>query len=134
MTNIINILNKIRFRNFNKNSILVFDKNGETILKEAVLLNLNYTVLPVRREYFNLSLQIICLCFKNWLKLVLLSSSESKFNFRFIFRNGYYLSCIEYIEPSVVIALIDNSDLFIFLAKIYKKAKFLIGRDGRSLP
>jgi surface carbohydrate biosynthesis protein len=130
MTSFINIFKKIKFRNFKQNSVLVFDKNGEAILKEAVLLNLSYTVLPVRQEYFNLSFQIIGLCFKNWLKFTLLVYSGKRLNCRGILRNGYYLSCIEYIEPSVVIAVIDNSALFFALAKYYKKAKFISIQNG----
>ncbi len=125
---------KIKFNSLNKNKVLIFDQNGENILSRAVLDSLNYTVLPVRGESVFISLRIVVNSIKNLFKVILFLLRIKKINISYLISLGYYLSCIEYVAPKVVIANIDNAGLFYHLNKLYNKAEFLAIQNGMRVP
>ena len=120
---------KIRLKNPARNKILIFDKNGEVLLSETVLQGLSYSVLPVRREFYYLSLPIIVTCLKHII-IGIKSLSKGEDKIRKIIREAYCLSCIEYINPKVVIAFIDNSQLLFRMSELYPKARFIAIQNG----
>lgn len=119
-----NLLTNIKFHAPKKNDVVIFDASGSDLLVNFVLNGIKYTVLPVRYEEFYVSLKLGLLFLKNFF---------SKFILRRDYRNipfVYLLSCIEYIQPKVVITFIDNNCVFHAISNVYKKADFYTIQNG----
>lgn len=124
------ILINIRFKNPIQSDILIYDKNGENIIRDAVLNGNKYTVLHVRGEKYFISVRIIINMMKKY--RILRNNTKSKIakNIKEKLRQSYYLSYIEIANPKIIIAFIDNSYLFFNLSRYYKKAQFIAIQNG----
>ena len=90
--------------------VVIFDQVGATILGKTVLTNIDHVILPARQEKIYLSIPIIIFVLKNIFFLTKRTGYFSNWKRRLGFI--YFFSCIEYINPVVVLTLIDNSPLF----------------------
>ena len=109
-----------------KSPILLYDYEGNKILIESTVKDYNYTELSTRGEFFYFSPQILFLMAKNF-------RSQNLLNLIYIdqyFIRVYFLSCVEYINPKIVITTIDNDPNFYWLSKRYDKAIFFAIQNG----
>lgn len=122
LKNVYQIIRAVRFSKPNRAKVLIFDRGGSENLLGTALRDIPCSVLAARMEEIHLSPSIIWGILKNLRRL------ES-------FRPGqlytiYLLSCIEQIEPAVVITWVDNSPYFQALTRLYTTAVFLAVQNG----
>jgi len=120
------LFNKITFKNPKKAKILIYDYAGSDVLIDTMLQDLDYSIFPARLELFYFSPQIL---FRMAKKIIL-------FDFRclneikgYIYKS-YVLTCVEYINPKLVITWVDNDFTFQWLSKKYKNAEFYAIQNG----
>lgn len=118
--------NKITFKNPKKATILIYDYAGSDVLIDSMLYGLEYSIFPARLEFFYISPQIL---FRMVKKLLV-------FDFKYLNKinsyvyKGYFLSCVEYINPKIVITYADNDFTFQWLSKKYNNAEFYAIQNG----
>lgn len=134
METISKLLSKIRFRNPEKSRVVIFDSSGSEILEKAVLYDIPHSILPANMEVYHISLPLIFFMLKN-VRVVLdrIIKPTGKNRLKNIVLHAYrlyYLACMECIRPQVVITFIDNSDIFQWLSRNYRRAEFYAIQNG----
>lgn len=130
------LLKKVRLRGgLKKCNVLVFGRNSADILGKAVLQGITYEVLSIRHEVFPINFSIL---FRMILNICRMLSRRLNANVQRdldkVLRYSYYLACMQYVSPLVVIAFIDNAGLFYDLAESFPRARFIVMQNGaRSL-
>lgn len=119
------VLTRSRICNPKKNYVVIFDREGSSILEKLILDNIQHTILPVRYELFYISPRIIVSFIKIFLGKYLKHNKYRSLYF------VYLLACIEYISPKVVITFIDNNTFFYAISEVYKGAVFYAIQNGR---
>ncbi len=117
-----------------KKRIIVFDCVGSDIIIPAVLEGIDYIILHTRLEKVYFSAPILLRLGKNilrleWRNVIAAKRGMIKQLVRQVYRI-YLLSCVEYIDPDVVITFIDNSIDFQWISRVYKKAEFFAVQNG----
>lgn len=120
------LFSRFHFRNPKKTKIVIFDKIGSEVLIKTILHDKSYTLLPGRGEEFYITIQIF---FRMMKKIRVMDFIKTK-NIKCDLVNFYYLSCIEYIEPRIVMTFIDGSVAFVELSKNYRNAEFITIQNG----
>jgi|GEM_PF-2566525 len=110
----------ISLKNPKKSSVLIYDRVQSDTLIKTILTDIDYSVLPVRNEFFYLSPQIV---FKMIKKIDIFPLFPIK-NFISKLYRSYLMSVIEYIDPLIVVTFIDNDPMFSWLSKKYTHAQF----------
>jgi surface carbohydrate biosynthesis protein len=120
------LLHNITIRDPKRTKILIYDYAGSEILIETILQGQDYSAFPVRLESFYISPQILLKIAKNFFLLNFQNIKEFKRN---IYR-AYTLSCMEYINPKIVITFVDNDFTFQWLSNNYHNAEFFAIQNG----
>ena len=132
------VINKLKLYNPPKAMIVVFDRAGAAILKKTVLQDSHYEILDTRKETYYVSPRIIFGILKN-IKIVFLERPPYNANLRlrtkilFLIRRWYdlyLLSCLEIMQPRVVITCVDNDKAFGWLSRKYCWATFIAVQNG----
>lgn len=119
-----NILSKIKFRGPQKSDVVIFDSTGSEFINKLILNGIDYAVLPVRHEEFYFTPKLAELFLKNFFcKFILRRDCR---NIGFI----YMLSCIECMQPKIVVTFIDNNCVFHAISNVYDKADFYTIQNG----
>lgn len=116
------------FSPFAKSDIVIFDQAGSEVLDMCITGNVPHFVLCARRELFYLH-PLLFLCF--------LKNIFRRFNEPFslgLFYRIYLLSCLEILDPRIVLTFVDNSFVYQWLARFYGKGKFYAIQNGCRLP
>jgi len=120
------IFEKGRIGNPKRSDVLIWDASASDFLSEYVLKGINHEVLHTRDEFYHIipyikSLYILIIsdffCKKqkeNGSELLLL----------------YFLECIKYINPKVVVTFVDNDRRFHRISTIYRDAAFYAVQNG----
>ena len=108
---------KVDFSPLLKKKIIIFDKNGEDILKKVI--DEEYHIIYARYEQINFFLMLKTL-FSNFYKII----KNKKF---FLY---YYIQSIKYHNPKIVITYIDNNLIFYELKKYFKNINFIAIQNG----
>jgi surface carbohydrate biosynthesis protein len=98
-----------------KKSLLIYDRLSERHLSNYFN-SISYEILDVRKESFNIPILTISLI-------------KYFFNKRSISQT-YYIEYIQYVNPRVVITLIDNNKNFWNYKEIFKNIKFVFVQNG----
>ena len=106
--------------------LVVYDREGSDRLLSTALMGLDHAILPTRRETFHLSPAILWRMLKN-LRLI----DEWRLGRLFVV---YLYSCLEYMDPDVVITYIDNDPFFHRLSRLYRGAAFIAVQNGVKTP
>jgi len=120
------LLRKITLKNPKRTKILIYDYAGSEILIETILQAQDYSVFPARLEYFYGSPNILIRIVGKFFSLNFQSLREIRGG---IYK-AYVLSCIEYIQPEIVITFIDNDFTFQWLSNNYHNAEFFAIQNG----
>jgi len=123
---IVKILKNITFKNPKRSKILIYDCTGSKILIDTILYDFDYSILPTRDEFLYYSPQILLIMGK---KIIEFGFKHPKEIVEYI-DGVYFLSCIEYINPKIVITYIDNDFRFQWIAKKYNHAYFYAIQNG----
>jgi surface carbohydrate biosynthesis protein len=115
------------FSPFVKSPVVIFDKAGSEVLDKCVLSGISHFVLCSRRELFYLHPFVLLVFFKNVLRQFNEPFSLGKLH------RIYLLSCIEILEPKIVLTFVDNSFDFQWVARNYRKCKFYAVQNGIRL-
>jgi len=118
--------NKITFKNPKKAKILIYDYAGSDVLIDSMLSGLDYSIFSARLELFYISPQIL---FRMAKKLFVFDFQYLKEIKSYVYK-AYALSCVEYINPKIVITYIDNDFTFQWLSKRYNNAEFYAIQNG----
>jgi len=125
---------KITFRNLSKNKVVVFDNEGTQILKTTVLNGIECTIVHCRRELFHITLPLLYLMIRNAIIFI----KKSGLNLKGVKKSSlkgciykiYLFSCIDYINPRVVITFIDNNGTFHWISRMYENCEFYAIQNG----
>lgn len=120
------ILKSLRIQTPQKAPVLVFDPEGSTDVINLVLPGIQYSVLPVRNEFFYLSPVILMKIIKNFNYRALISGKKV---FSLIYQS-YIYSITECIQPFIVITYVDNNPSFWWLSRNYSNAQFFAVSNG----
>lgn len=126
---------KLNFRRLKKVSVVIFDKERSADLADALLENIEYEVLPSRREEVYLNWRVLLVF--TWLSIQFIlknifnfqSIASPKLLVRGLFLQ-YFKSVIFLIMPKVVITYIDNSFFFQLCSKELPKIRFWAIQNG----
>ena len=118
--------NKITFKNPKKAKILIYDYESSDLLIDSMLYGLEFSIFPARQEFFYISPQIL---FKMAKKIFMFDFQYLKKIKSYVYK-AYALSCVEYINPKIVITFIDNDFTFQWLSKKYNNAEFYSIQNG----
>jgi len=127
---------KVYFQSPHQSSIVVFDRANSQYITDFILKDEPCFIFDMRPEkiyispkifgYFFFSFHLIC-----WAEIGKEKRLRSKLRVALTqLRLIFVLSCFKCIKPKVVITFIDNSEIFHWLVKKYKKAKFLSVQNG----
>jgi len=124
-----------KFNGLLRNKVVIFDNESNKILKNVVLKGIKYTTLHCRWEEIHITFPILFLMLKNAMRFLIKSKGlgiKGIPKHRWIGRiyKIYLYSCIEYINPKVVITFIDNEHNFHWLSKVYKRCEFFAIQNG----
>ena len=100
-----------------KRKVIIFDKNGENLLKQII--KEKYDIIYSRNEKINFFLTIITLI-NFFFKII----KNKKF---FLY---YYIQTIKFHKPKLVITYIDNNLIFYKLKKNFKNVNFIAIQNG----
>lgn len=120
------LLHKITIKNPEKTKILIYDFGGSDILVETILHGFNYSIFPARQELFFFSPQIL---FRMLKKISLSEVIRMKNKTGHIYKI-YIISCIEHINPKIIITFVDTDPTFHWLSKTYDNAQFYAIQNG----
>lgn len=109
-----------------RSRLVIYDEAGSDRLLATALKGLDHAILPARREAFYLSPGILYRMLRNF-RLV----DEWRLGRLFYL---YLYSCLEAMEPAVVITFMDNDPFFHQLSRRYKDAVFLAVQNGVKGP
>ncbi len=120
---------KVTFNAPKANKIVILDQAGSEIIGRMVLRDIDYEVLPSRGEMVFITFSTLMQMLKNighidWIKTIRTGK---------VFRSLYLvnlLSCLQIMNPSVVVTFVDNSQIFHWLSIHYKNAKFIAIQNG----
>jgi surface carbohydrate biosynthesis protein len=129
----------IKLSNPEKSQVVIFDPERTEIVERAIFEGIDHKVLHARYELFYITPHILFLMLMNirhiqiiprkgmsvWRNLVKCSGNLMGSLYRI-----YLLSCIQYMEPKVIVTYIDNSYAFQFISRRYKKGYFLAIQNG----
>jgi len=125
---------KITFKNLSKTKVVIFDNEGSQVLKQTILNGIGFTIVHCRRERFHITIPLLCLMIRNILIFIKQGSLNlhgiRELGLRSCIYNVYLFSCIEYIDPKVVITFIDNSRSFHWISRMYNKCLFYAIQNG----
>jgi surface carbohydrate biosynthesis protein len=126
---------KITFKNLFKSSVVIFDNEGTQVLQTTVLNGIEFTILHCRKEMFHITLPLLYLMIRNAIifirkKSLNLNSAERKSTLLVCIYKIYLFSCIEYINPRVVVTFIDNKAIFHWISRMYKNCEFYAVQNG----
>ena len=126
---------KIILKSPSKNDVAILDENGSRILQRTVLKDIETTKIYIRKEAFYFSLKMFLFFAKNMLYFlsnpkILKSKGYNEDSLKFFCFKIYLLSCIECIKPKVVLTFTDNSGLYQWLSRTYKKCVFYAIQNG----
>lgn len=125
----LNIIRSITIQSPNKSSVLIYDNYNSEVIKKYVLADLNYSILYTRREKIFLSPNIIFRMVKRIFTGTLFGGSFVSKLYR-----AYLISYIEYIDPKVVITIVDNDILYYVISNYFPDIKFYAIQNGTRLP
>jgi len=117
------------FRNPERKPVIIFHREHTDILRKFILFDIDYTVLDADGDVLHITPHLIALMIKN-LRYLVRSFHIAKTTLSGRLYKIYLLSFIEYTKPKIVITLIDNSYLFQWVSRIYKKAEFYAIENG----
>lgn len=125
----------ITFKKLSKNKVVIFDNEGSQILNKAILKGIKYTVVYCRWERICVSFPLLFLIFKNAIHFLIKSKGLDIKRIpkcRWIGRlyKIYLFSCIEYVNPKVVITFIDNDHNFHWISMMYNHCEFFAVQNG----
>lgn len=125
----------ISFKNFSRNKVIVFDNAGSQILNNTILNGIKYTIVHCRKEKIHVTLPLLFLMLKNTVRFLIKSEGLDLKGIPKCRLSGYiykiYLfSCIEYINPKVVITFIDNNHIFHWISRMYSHCEFFAIQNG----
>ena len=123
------LMKKVRLNSPRKGDLVLFDNENSDMLSMILLDGFDYTILYTRQEIFNLSPSILFIMLKNILKPQFFSLMKTM-KISGVLLLTYLYSCIEYINPKVVITFIDTDFHFQWISRVYKKAKFIAIQNG----
>lgn len=126
---ILKILRNISIKSPKKSEVIIYDNAGSEVIKKYILTDLNYTILYTRLEKFYLSPNIILKIAKNICTRKLLGGGF----FSKLYR-AYLISCIEYVNPKIVITTIDNDILFYIISNYFLDIRFYAIQNGMRFP
>ena len=125
---------KISFKNPTKNKVVIFDNENSQILKNAVLNDIECTIVHCRREMFHITLPLLYLMIRNAIIFIKKSSLNlegvKKSSLKGCIYKIYLFSCIDYINPKIVITFIDNSRTFHWISRKYENCEFYAIQNG----
>jgi len=120
------MLKKVTMKNPKKSRILIFNKGGSDTIIELILSGLDYSLLHTSFEILYFSPQILLRMVKNIEYFDLINTKKIGLNIYL----SYLISCLEYINPKVVITYVDNDPSFYTVARRYPKATFYAIQNG----
>ena len=124
---IMDLFKRVEFGSPRPCRVVILDNNGSDILRKMVLSEVDSTVLPTRLEVIYLSPQIWMMLLLNSLRYI----SRIKINgLKDHIFQMYLLSCIQHMNPVVVVTFIDNNRHYQALSRLYKKADFFYIVNG----
>lgn len=121
----LNIIRSITIQSPNKSSVLIYDNENSEVIKKYVLADLSYSILYTRREKIFLSPNIIYNMVKRLFSGTLFGGSFLSKLYR-----AYLISYIEYVDPKVVITMIDNDILYYVISNYFPNVKFYAIQNG----
>jgi len=126
---------RISFKNLSKNKVVIFDNEGTQVLKTTVLNGIECTIVYCRKEMFHITLPLLYLMIRNTIIFIkkkgfILKEVERKSTLQGCIYKIYLFSCIEYIDPSVVITFIDNNSTFHWISRMYENCEFYAVQNG----
>lgn len=125
----LNIIRSITIQSPNKSSVLIYDNENSEVIKKYVLADLSYSILYTRWEKIFLSPNII-------FRMVERIFTGSLFGGSFVSKlyRAYLISYIEYVDPKVVITIIDNDILYYVISNYFPNIKFYAIQNGTRFP
>jgi len=123
------LIPRVSFSSPQKNKIVILDEGGSDIIGRMVLKDIDYEVLPSRGEVVFVSLSLLVRMIRN---LPLIDWGETVRRGKW-FRSLYLLnmiSCLQAMEPSVVVTFVDNSQVFHWLSLHHEGAEFIAIQNG----
>jgi surface carbohydrate biosynthesis protein len=121
----IRCIKKFTFIPPKKSKVVILDPSGDDLFIKLITQNVDYSLLYTRFEIFYLHPLILLKIVKNSIFL----HKEYKNFFNYLF-SLYFFSCLEYINPKIVITYIDNSVLFQWLSRRYPNSDFYAIQNG----
>lgn len=123
------------FKGLPKNKVVIFDNEGSQIVIDVILKNIKYTILHCRWEKIHVTLPVLFLMLKNTVRFLIKSKGLEikgipKYRWYGRIYKIYLFSCIEYINPKVVITFVDNDHIFHWIAKRYNHCEFFAIQNG----
>ena len=124
----LNIIRSITIQSPNKSRVLIYDNENSEVIKKYVLADLSYSILYTRREKIFLPPNII-------FRMVKRIFTGSLFGGSFVSKlyRAYLISYIEYVDPKVVITIIDNDILYYVISNYFPDIKFYAIQNGTRL-
>lgn len=129
----------IKFTAPKRSRVLIFDPSGSEIIAKIVLGGIDHEILYSRYEVFYITPGILWRMLRN-LRLFGRLGRGPEFSFKRFFDwvrwvpgtlyRVFLLSCIEHIDPEVVITFVDNSYPFQVISRVYDKATFIAVQNG----
>ena len=126
---IIIFANRMKWQNLTKNEIIIFDAAGSELLEQAVLPDRDCYILKARNEEFTINANILYF----WISKIVTSIFKGNFSWvhpLYSIKRYYFYSILEDVSPKIVITFVDNSCLFQWLSRHYKKAVFIAVQNG----
>lgn len=125
----------ITFKKLSKNKVVIFDNEGSQILNNVILKGIKYTVVHCRWEKIHVTLPLLFLMLKNAMRFLIKSKGLDikgipKCRWYGRIYKIYLFSCIEYINPKVVITFIDNDHIFHWISRMYNHCEFFAIQNG----
>lgn len=128
-------MRKLSFRNPVKNKVVILDEAGSDIIAVTVLKDIKYTISPCSKEIFHITLPLLFLMLKNTVYFLLRPGSLNlkgvkKSSLLGCLHKIYLFSCIDYINPEIVLTFIDNNRLFHWISRMYENCEFYAIQNG----
>lgn len=126
---------QIYFHSPPQNNIIVFDRANSHYITDFILKDEPCFIFDVRPEKIYVSPEVLFYFFLSfhsfsWGEIIKRKGLSRLRDVLQQLRRVYILSCFKCIKPKVVITFIDNSTIFHWLVRNYKKARFLAVENG----
>jgi surface carbohydrate biosynthesis protein len=122
----IHLLQSIKLSNPEKCDVLIYDREGSDVLIKTILHDIDYSILSTRFEDIHITPRILF----RFLKRILGIKKQFFKNIKRESYRSYFLSCMEGIQPKVILTFIDNDPTFCWLSKAYPAADFYAIQNG----